>query len=365
MEADLKIKRKATIPIMLGKVQIGGNAPISVQTMVKAPPHNVEAILKQIRSVEDVGCDIVRIAVPDESAAKHIRAVKNAISIPLVADIHFDYKLALLAIENGADGLRINPGNIGDKDKIKAVAKAAQERNVPIRIGVNSGSLEKHLLEKYGGVTPQAMVESALDNVKLLEDVGFNQIKISVKASSVIQTIQAYRLLSESCNYPLHLGVTEAGTAFAGTIHSSVALGVLLTEGIGDTIRVSLADSPELEVKVGIEILKSLKLKDAGVRIIVCPTCGRTMLNVVEISQQVEAELEKVARIYKAKRMPVVAVMGCVVNGPGEAKMADIAIAGGEGKAALFVKGKYIKTIDENDIVQALISETKKFLDKQ
>jgi (E)-4-hydroxy-3-methylbut-2-enyl-diphosphate synthase len=354
------IKRKKTLPVMLGKIQVGGGAPITVQTMAKVNPHNIKAMIKQIISLQDMGCDIIRVAIPDELAAKNIKAIKNEISIPLVADIHFDHTLAIKALEAGADGLRINPGNIGGKDKIKAVVAAAIEHKAPIRVGVNSGSLEK----KYGRVTHQAMVESALNNIKILENMGFDQIKVSVKASNVIQTIQAYRLLSTKCNYPLHLGVTEAGTAFAGTIHSTVAVGILLAAGIGDTIRVSLAESPELEVKTGMEILRSLNLRGGALRVIVCPTCGRTMVDVIKISHSVEDALAKLTKTNKVKKLPLVAVMGCMVNGPGEAMHADIAIAGGKGNAALFIGGKYVKTIEENKIVEAVVKAVKHFIEK-
>ena len=340
----------------VGAVAVGGDAPVSVQTMTKTDTRDVGATVAQILDLQALGCDIVRLAVPDEAAARAIAAIRPQVKTPLVADIHFDSRLAVIAVEGGADGLRLNPGNIGGVEKVREVVAAARERTVPIRIGVNAGSLEKDLLARYGGSAPEALVESALRHVRILEDLGYHQIKISVKASDVRRTVDAYRLLSSRTDYPLHLGVTEAGTFLPGTIRSSVAMGILLSEGVGDTIRVSLTDTPANEVRVGLELLRSLGLRAPGPSVISCPTCGRVEVDVVAVARQVETELEKHYREQPDAPRPVVAVMGCVVNGPGEAREADIAIAGGRGKFALYVNGRHMATVHERDAVAALLA---------
>lgn len=350
MQSQIKpliIKRRPTRKFRLGSVEIGGSAPISVQTMTKTATRNVRATVAQIRELEQIGCDIIRVAVPDKEAARALPAIRKAIHIPLVADIHFDYRLALAAIAGGADGLRINPGNIGSKTRIKEIVRAASERNLPIRVGVNSGSLEKDILARHGAATAAALVESAFAKVKLLEDLGHGAIKISVKASDTMRTVEAYRQLSKATDYPLHLGVTEAGLLLCGAVHSSVALGILLAEGIGDTIRVSLADKPANEVRAGREILRSLGLQRGGSRIIVCPTCARAQMNVVGLARNIEKELERLEKTHpQIKSWPSVAVMGCVVNGPGEARDADIAIVCGKNKAILYISGTKKAVLD-------------------
>jgi len=345
------INRRKTKKVRVGNIYIGGDAAISVQSMTNTDTRDVSSTVEQIKRLEEAGCDIVRVAVPDREAAEAIKAIKKSINIPLVADIHFDYRLAILSIENGADKIRINPGNIGDKDRIKNVVEAAKKYQVPIRIGVNSGSVEKKILEKYNGVTAEGMVESALNHARLLEEFGFDQIVFSIKASSVPLTIAAYRLLSKMTDYPLHIGVTEAGTLSKGTIKSSIGLGCLLAEGIGDTLRVSLTGDPVEEVMVGTEILKTLGLKGSGIDIISCPTCGRTQIDLINIANQIEEKLRHINKNIK------VAIMGCAVNGPGEAREADIGIAGGRGEALLFKKGKIIRKIPEDKIVEELIAE--------
>jgi len=352
------LQRKKTIKIMVGNIAVGGDAPVSVQTMTKTDTCDIKGTIKQIQSVASAGCDIIRVAVPDRRAAQAIKEIKKEITIPLVADIHFDYRLAISSLEAGADAIRINPGNIGSREKIKEVVKAAVEHKSVIRIGVNSGSLEKDIMEKHKGVEAEALVESALRHIQLMEDMNFKNIKISVKASDPLTTVQAYKLLSEKTRYPLHVGVTEAGTFLPGVIRSSVAIGVLLWHGIGDTIRVSLTDTPEREVRAGIEILRALGLrKDRGGSIISCPTCGRVQVDVISIAGKVEELLEKYYRENPKMPRPRVAVMGCVVNGPGEAKEADIALAGGKGKFALYVRGKLIKTVEEKQAINALMKE--------
>ena len=350
MDAKL-IKRRETKKIRVGSLYIGGDAPVSVQSMTNTLTSNVDETVSQIEKLQEAGCDIIRVAVPDMDAALAISEIKKRILIPLVADIHFDYRLAITSIENGVDKVRINPGNIGSKERTKSVVSCALERGVPIRIGVNSGSLEKELLDKYGGVTPEALVESALKHVKILEDLNFNDIIISIKASSVPLTIAAYQLISQKVSYPLHVGVTEAGTIYKGTIKSSVGIGALLAQGIGDTIRVSLTGEPVEEIKAGKEILKSLGLLRQGLEFISCPTCGRTKINLIEIAEKVEKALEGIDKNLK------IAVMGCVVNGPGEAKDADIGIAGGDRCAMLFKKGQIIRKISEDNIVDELLKE--------
>lgn len=322
-----------------------------VQSMTNTDTSNTAATIEQILKLEKAGCEIVRVAVPDEVAAKAIKEIKKNISIPLIADIHFDHKLALLSLDSGADGLRLNPGNIGGKDRVREVARAANSRKAPIRIGVNSGSLEKDILQKYGHPTPEAMVESALRHIKLLEDEGFHDIKVSLKSSNVNSTIAAYEAFSKVSDYPLHLGITEAGTLFSGTIKSSVGIGVLLHMGIGSTLRVSLTADPVEEVRVAWEILKALEIRKRGINIISCPTCGRIRLN----SEKIALEIEK--RLSHVEEPVTVAVMGCVVNGPGEAKEADVAMAGGDGVALIYRSGEVVAKIKEDEIVERMVRE--------
>ncbi len=344
---------RKTKEVKIGNKIIGGNNPILVQSMLNVISTDIEGNVSQALRLEKAGCDIVRVSVPDLKAVRLIEKIKNKISIPLVADIHFDYKIALECAAAGIDKIRINPGNIGSGDRVRAVAKACREKNIPIRIGVNSGSLDKEILKKYGGTTPEALCESALTQAKMLEKFDFNDVVISIKSSDVKKTIEAYRLVSESCNYPLHLGVTEAGGYKMGLIKSSVALGSLLCDNIGDTIRVSLTDIPEKEVEAGHDILRAIGL-EKGVQIVSCPTCGRTKIDLISIASQVEDALKTVKKNIK------VAVMGCVVNGPGEARDADIGIAGGDKCAVLFKKGEIICKIKENEIVRTLLSEIDK-----
>jgi (E)-4-hydroxy-3-methylbut-2-enyl-diphosphate synthase len=354
-----RIMRKMTRQIKVGNVLIGGGAPVSVQTMANAHPHDEAALLRQIQEAAEFGGDLVRLTVPDQKAADIFRRVRKAAPLPLIADIHFDYRLALAALEAGADGLRINPGNIGGTERIRAVVAAARVRQVPIRIGVNGGSLEKDILAKYGAATPEALVESALRHLALLEAEDYHQIKISVKASDVLRTLAAYRLLSVKTDYPLHLGVTEAGTFIPGTVRSAVALGALLLEGIGDTIRVSLTDTPAKEIRVGIELLRSIGLRAPGAAVTSCPTCGRTRVDVAGMAMQVEERLERFYREHPEAPRPHVAVMGCVVNGPGEAKGADVAVAGGEGECLLFVRGEQMGKIPESEAVDRIVELVK------
>lgn len=349
------ITRNKTRKITIGSVKVGGDAPISVQSMTNTKTHDVAATVHQIHRLEEAGCEIIRVAVPDEKAAKAIAEIKQNISIPLVADIHFDFSLAIAAAKAGADGLRINPGNIGGKKKVAEVAACAEDHCIPIRVGVNAGSLEKPLLQKYGGATAEAMVESAFGHVNLLLENNFDRIKISLKASDVPRTIAAYRLLAGKVDYPLHVGITEAGSLYTGIVKSAMGIGMLLAEGIGDTIRVSLTRDPVEEVRVGYEILKGLAIRQRGAQIISCPTCGRCDLDLVDMVSQIDDALANIKTPIK------VAVMGCVVNGPGEAKEADIGIAGGKGKGILFKKGKIINKIPPNILVQTLLSEVQKF----
>lgn len=355
------IERRKTRRINVGSVVIGGGAPISVQTMTKTDTRDIKATVRQIKNIEKAGCDIVRLAVPDGAAADALAIIRRKVEIPLIADIHFDHKLALRAIEAGVDGLRINPGNIGGVAKVREVVKAARERKVPIRIGVNSGSLEKDLLAKHRGPTAQALVESAIRHVRILENLDYREIKISVKAAGVRRTVEAYRMLAGKTGYPLHLGVTEAGTLLAGTIRTSIALGILLEDGIGDTIRVSLTDTPEREVRVGLDILRSLRMRGGGASVISCPTCGRIQVDVIALANAIEEELEEYSRGHPGIVLPVVAVMGCMVNGPGEAREADIALAGGRGKLALYVRGRHKKTVSESSAVSAVVDEVAKW----
>jgi len=345
------LERKLTRKIKVGNVYIGGDARVSIQSMTNTDTRNPEATLDQIRALYNAGCEIIRCAVPDMEAAEAIKEIVKHSPIPVVADIHFDYKLALKSIENGIAALRINPGNIGSTERVKMVVEAAKAKNIPIRIGVNSGSLEKKLLEKYGEPTAEALVESALGHVKILEELDFNDIVISIKSSNVQMMIAAYRLMSTKCDYPLHLGVTESGTPFKGAIKSSIGIGTLLAEGIGDTIRVSLTSDPIEEIKVAKEILRDLDLREGGLEFISCPTCGRTQIDLIGIAEEVEKRLEGIKKDIK------VAVMGCIVNGPGEAREADIGIAGGKGEGIIFKKGQIIKKVKEEDLVEELMRQ--------
>jgi len=346
------IQRRQARQIQLGKVKIGGNAPISVQSMTKTDTRDVDATVDQIWALEAAGCEIVRVAVPVREAAAQLGKIKTQIRIPLVADIHFNYKLALIALEQGVDGLRLNPGNIGARWCIEEVIKVASERKIPIRIGVNAGSLEKDLLQKYDGPTAQGMVESGLRHIRILEDLGYEEIKISLKASDPLMMIEAYRMLADKVNYPFHLGVTEAGTPYVGTIKSAVGLGTLLAEGIGDTIRVSLAADPVEEVRVGTEILKSLGLRKEGMTFVACPSCGRADVDLVALARTVEERMMP----YRNENIHI-AVMGCEVNGPGEARAADLGVAGGKGIGLIFRKGEVIRKVPEAQIVDALMEE--------
>ncbi len=345
------IQRKRTRQISIGPVNIGGDAPISVQSMTKTDTRDIGKTVRQIRLLEEAGCEIVRVAVVDEEAARAIAEIKKRIRIPLIADIHFHPQLALRAMESGADALRINPGNIGGRDRLRSVVTAAKDRSVAIRIGVNSGSLEKDLLKRFGGATPEAMVSSALRTIDWIEDLGFHLLKVSLKASDVLRTVEAYRLFSKKSDYPLHLGVTEAGKGSAAVVKSSVGIGLLLSEGIGDTLRVSLTGDPVEEVRVGYGILRSLDIRKRGVEIISCPTCGRCNVSLAPLVAKVERGLKKISKPL------TVAMMGCVVNGPGEAKEADIGIAGGKGVGVLFRKGVVVRKLKEKDFVSVLLKE--------
>jgi (E)-4-hydroxy-3-methylbut-2-enyl-diphosphate synthase len=347
----MHIERRKTKQIMVGSVPVGGGASISVQSMASTDTRDVRATISQIRRLERAGCEIIRVGVPDMDAALRLGAIKQKISIPLVADIHFDHRLALEALRQGVDGLRLNPGNIGGRRKVQEVTRAAAERAAPIRIGVNSGSVEKDLLAKYGGPVPEAMVESALDHVALLEREGFTLIKISLKASDVMRTVDAYRLLSHRVDYPLHVGVTEAGTLLPGAVKSAIGIGLLLAEGIGDTLRVSLTAPPEREIQVAYTMLRSLGLRERGVEVISCPTCSRTEIDLMGLARRVERSLARIRTPLK------VAVMGCVVNGPGEAREADIGVAGGKGRGIIFRNGKSIGSYPEGDLLKALLTE--------
>ncbi|MNM33965.1 4-hydroxy-3-methylbut-2-en-1-yl diphosphate synthase [compost metagenome] len=347
--------RRETRKIKIGnKTFIGGDSRITVQSMTNTDTRDIKSTVNQIRNLEIAGCDIIRCAVPDMEAAKAIGEIAKQISIPLVADIHFDYKLALESIKNGVSALRINPGNIGSIERVKMVAEACNDKNIPIRIGVNSGSLEKELLAKYGKPCPEALVESALKSADILEKMNFRDIVISIKSSDVQTMINSYRLMSEKSDYPLHLGVTESGTPWRGTIKSSVGIGTLLAEGIGDTIRVSLTGDPVEEIKVGNEILKALGIKKGGIEFVSCPTCGRTQIDLIGIAKEIEDKLSSCKKDIK------VAIMGCVVNGPGEAREADIGIAGGKGEGIIFKKGEILKKVKEEDLVQELMKEIDK-----
>ncbi len=347
--------RKSRV-IEIGNVKIGGSNPVVVQSMTNTKTEDVNATADQIAKLEKAGCEIVRVAVPTEEAAEKIKDLKDRINIPLIADIHFLYKLAILSIENGADAIRINPGNIGSSDRVKKIVDCARAHNISIRIGVNAGSLEREIFEKFGEVSADALVESAIKNIKLVEKFGFDKIKVSLKASDVNLTIEAYKKLSQIVDYPMHIGITEAGTLKSGIIKSSVGIGILLYEGIGDTIRVSLTGDPVEEVRVAWKILDCLNIRKRGVEIISCPTCGRTEIDIINLAQRVEDKLSFIEKPIK------VAVMGCVVNGPGEAKEADIGIAGGKGVGLIFKKGKVIKKVSENNLEDELLLEIQKML---
>ena len=352
-------KRRPTRQIHIGKVAIGGGAPISVQSMTNTKTTDTEATVAQIRALQAAGCDIVRLAVPDMEAARNLGNILRQVTVPLVADIHFDYKLALEAIHQGIHALRLNPGNIGGEEKVKAVVEAAKAAGIPIRIGVNAGSLDKKILKKYGGVTPEALVESAMEHVRILEALDFHDMKISLKAHDVPLTIAAYRLMSQTGDYPLHLGITEAGTVNTGIIKSAVGIGALLAEGIGDTFRISLTGDPVVEVRVANEILKSLGLKEYGPTRVACPTCGRTSIDLPAIAAQVEEKLRDIEEPIE------VAVMGCVVNGPGEARGADVGIAGGNGEGLIFRKGEIVRKVPEADLVNELFQEIDQILEER
>ena len=346
-----EIKRKQTRVVKVVNVVMGGNSPIVIQSMCNTDTRDVENTVKQILELEQAGCQVVRVAVPDMAAAEAVGEIKKRISIPLVADIHFDYKLALKVMDLGIDKVRINPGNIGEESRIQAVVEKAKQKQIPIRIGVNSGSLEKDLIQKYGGVTPQGLVESALRHVRILEKYQFYDIVVSIKASNVPFSVQAYTLLSQKIDYPIHVGITEAGTVYSGTVKSAVGIGAILLQGIGDTIRVSLTGNPVEEIKAAKEILKSVGMLEQGIELISCPTCGRTQIDLISIANEVEKKCKALNKKLK------VAVMGCVVNGPGEAREADIGIAGGKGEGLLFKKGEIIRKIPENELVEQLMKE--------
>ncbi|MDD5901737.1 MAG: flavodoxin-dependent (E)-4-hydroxy-3-methylbut-2-enyl-diphosphate synthase [Lachnospiraceae bacterium] len=343
--------RMQTRKVKIGNVTIGGGAPIAIQSMTNTKTEDVSATVAQIKELTAAGCEIIRCAVPTMEAARALSEIKKQITIPLVADIHFDYRLAIAAIENGADKIRINPGNIGSKERVRAVAETAKQYGVPIRVGVNSGSLEKSLLEKYGGVTAEGLVESALDKVAMLEQFEFHDIVISIKSSDVLMCVKAHELIAQKTDYPLHVGITEAGTIRSGNIKSSIGLGMILSQGIGDTIRVSLTASPVEEVVTAKLILRTLGLRKGGIEVVSCPTCGRTKIDLIELAEQVEA-------MVAGYDLPIkVAVMGCAVNGPGEAKEADLGIAGGNGEGLVFRKGEIVRKVPEAELLSALREE--------
>jgi len=343
--------RDNTNVVKIGNKNIGGGNPILIQSMTNTRTEDIVSTVKQIKNLEAVGCDIIRCTVPTMEAAAAIKEIKKQINIPLVADIHFDYRMAIAAMENGADKIRINPGNIGSIQNIKAVVDVAKERRIPIRVGVNSGSLEKYLIDKYGGVTAQGIVESALDKVKIIEDLGYDNLVISIKSSDVMMCVRAHELIAEKTKYPLHIGITESGTLFSGSIKSSIGLGLILDRGIGDTIRVSLTDNPVEEVKAAKIILKTLGLRNGGIEVISCPTCGRTKIDLIGLAKDVEAMTAEFDLDIK------VAVMGCVVNGPGEAKEADLGIAGGDGCGVIIKHGEIIKKVPESELLDELRKE--------
>ncbi len=343
--------RKNTRTVRIGDRVIGGGNPILIQSMTNTKTQDVEATVAQILALEKAGCEIVRCTVPDEEAAKAIGEIKKQIHIPLVADIHFDYRMAILAMENGADKIRINPGNIGDADKVKQVVDVAKAREIPIRVGVNSGSLEKHLVEKYGGVTAEGLVESALDKVKMIEDMGYDNLVISIKSSDVMMCVKAHELLAQKMDYPLHVGITESGTVRSGSIKSAIGLGLILNQGIGDTIRVSLTGDPCEEIGAARLILRTLGLRKGGIEVVSCPTCGRTQIDLISLATKVEELVKDYPLDIK------VAVMGCVVNGPGEAKEADLGICGGKGEGLLIRDGEIIRKVPESELLSALKQE--------
>ncbi|MCJ7580207.1 MAG: flavodoxin-dependent (E)-4-hydroxy-3-methylbut-2-enyl-diphosphate synthase [Candidatus Aminicenantes bacterium] len=347
--------RRKTRQIFIGGIPIGGGAPIVVQSMTKTHTWDIPSTLEQMRKLEEAGCEIVRVAVPDRESAEALGKIKKQTAIPIIADIHFDYRLALVSLDKGVDGLRINPGNIGARERVQKVVNAAKEKNIPIRIGVNSGSIEKDLLRKFGGATAEAMVESALRHVRILEDMDFFLLKISLKASDIGRTVDAYRLLAEKVDYPFHAGITEAGSLIRGAVKSSVGLALLLNLGLADTLRVSMTALPEEEVKVGFLILSSLGIRSSGPNIVSCPICGRCDVDLFDISKRIEKE------ITFLKENIDVAIMGCMVNGPGEAKEADIGLACGKGKAVVFKKGKLSRQLKEDEIVDEFVAEVKKF----
>ncbi len=343
--------RNLTKEVSVGNVKIGGENPVAIQSMTNTPTEDVDTTVEQILRLEAAGCEIIRCAVPTMEAAEALRGIKKRIHIPLVADIHFDYRLAIASIENGADKIRINPGNIGSADRVKAVVDKAKEYQIPIRVGVNSGSLEKPFLEKYGQVTAQGIVESALDKVRMIEDMGYDNLVVSIKSSDVLMCVEAHELIAKQCPYPLHVGITEAGTVYSGNVKSSVGLGIILHEGIGNTIRVSLTGDPAEEVRTAKLILKTLGLRKGGIEVVSCPTCGRTKIDLIGLAGQVEKMVEDIPLDIK------VAVMGCAVNGPGEAKEADIGIAGGIGEGLLIKKGQIVKKVKEEDLLSTLRQE--------
>ncbi len=340
--------RENTKKVKIGDKVIGGGNPILIQSMTNTHTEDTESTVRQILELERAGCDIIRCTVPTIEAANSIKEIKKQIHIPLVADIHFDYRMAIAAMENGADKIRINPGNIGSTEKIKAVVDVAKERNIPIRVGVNSGSLEKELVEKYHGVTAEGIVESAIDKVRIIEDLGYDNLVVSIKSSDVLMCVKAHKLIAEKLNYPLHVGITESGTAFSGSIKSSIGLGLILSEGIGDTIRVSLTDNPVKEIEAAKIILKTLGLRKGGIEVVSCPTCGRTRIDLIGLASKVEEMVSQYDLDIK------LAVMGCVVNGPGEAKEADLGIAGGDGCGVLIKHGEIIKKVPEQDLLSTL-----------
>lgn len=342
------ITRQETKKIWIGNKAIGGGEPIAIQSMTNTDTRDVTATVNQILRLEKAGCEIIRCTVPDMEAAKAIKEIKKQIHIPLVADIHFDYRMAIAAMENGADKIRINPGNIGDSNKVKAVVDVAMERNIPIRVGVNSGSLEKPLLEKYGGVTAQGIVESAQDKVQMLEEFGFTNMVVSIKSSDVMMCVKAHELLAQTCPYPLHVGITESGTLWSGNIKSSAGLAMILSQGIGDTIRVSLTGDPVEEIKTARLLLRTLKLREGGIEVVSCPTCGRTKIDLIALASQVESLVADYPLYIK------VAVMGCAVNGPGEAREADLGVAGGIGEGLLIKHGEVIRKVPETELLNAL-----------
>ncbi|WP_042339967.1 flavodoxin-dependent (E)-4-hydroxy-3-methylbut-2-enyl-diphosphate synthase [Desulfosporosinus youngiae] len=353
------MQRKMTKPVQVGSVKVGGGAPIVIQSMTNTDTRDIPGTLAQIQSLADAGCEIVRLAVLDGEAAKALKEISAASPLPVIADIHFDYRLALQAVEQGVHGLRLNPGNIGARWKVQEVVRAVGERQIPIRIGVNAGSLEKELLEKYGGPTAAGMVESALGHIRILEEEGYDKLKVSLKASSVPLMLEAYRKIHEVVDYPLHLGVTEAGTVRSGVVKSAIGIGTLLAEGIGDTVRVSLTGDPVREIPVALEILQVLGLRQRSVELISCPTCGRTQVDLAALAEQVEERLSQLPPLDKPLK---VAVMGCAVNGPGEAREADYGIAGGKGMGLLFRKGEIVARLPEQELLAALLHEIEEYV---